>query len=157
MEWKNRLSIGILSAVLLLQACNSSAPSSASRTSTNGQSTGQARFTFNCNLNGSNAKLLIDVEAINTTGQVFGSGPNPDLSVIGTGSFIYFTSGTLTSATAYYLFSGENNFADFTDQNSLAQFRVEWVLTNDGLTLIANPFSQQPTQYACRLESSMYL
>lgn len=119
----------------------------------------QARYTFNCDLNGANGVLTLDVEAISSSGIVFGSGPNPEITgVIGTGDYTYYTSGTLVSAVASYSFTGENNFADFLDQYSLERFRVQWIASgNDSLVMEINPFGPAPTTHVCELENTSFL
>ncbi len=152
-----RLPIGvtILLAVFLsfsLVSCGSS-DSSDSDTASN-----RARFTFDCDIAGLNAVLDIEIEAIASSGIVWGGGPNPQINaVIGTGDVTYFTAGTLQSPTASYIFTGENQFADFTDLDTADRFRVQWVINPGGLTMIVNPFGPGPVSYICVQTSADYL
>ena len=109
---------------------------------------GTQDFTLSCNLDGVAATLSIRIEAVSTSGVARGI---DGLVVIPTGDVTYFTSGRLRSPVASYIFTGENNFADFTDENSLERFRVQWVPTEDGLLMVVNPFGPGPVQYACTL------
>lgn len=120
--------------------------------------TNKARFTFDCDLNGLNAVLAIDIEAVGTSGIVWGGGPDPEITgVIGTGDVNYFTAGTLDSATASYVFTGTNDIADFNNLTFPETFRVQWVITgNGGLTMVINPFGI-PTTHSCEETSSAYL
>jgi hypothetical protein len=123
-----------------------------------GSSQNRAQFTFDCDLSGANAELSMNVEAIGASGVVWGSGANPDISgVIGTGDVTYYTDGTMQSANASYVFSGENQFADFTDMVYGGTFLVEWVLTNTGLDILVNPYGPGTTMYSCVQTSSSYL
>lgn len=119
----------------------------------------KARFTFDCDLQGIVGVLTLDVEVINSAGVVFGSGPNPDITaVIGTGDVTIFTSGELVSSAASYIFTGENQFADFTKvTGTIERFLVEWVEQPDGLTLVINPFGPGTTRQDCLLTGSSFL
>ena len=117
-----------------------------------------AQFILDCDLNGLDGELTLVVEAINTAGVVWGPGPNPDITaVIGTGSVLYVTSGSLVSSTASYGFTGDNQFADFFSNTTNERFRVEWVITQNGLNMIINPFSAGPTQHDCLLREARFL
>ena len=117
-----------------------------------------ARFTLDCDLNGLTGVLNMEVEAVGTSGVVWGPGPTPDISlVIATGNVIYYVSGSLVSPTASYTFIGENNYSDFTDNNTLERFRVEWVQITNGLRMIINPFGPQPTSHDCVLTTAVYI
>jgi hypothetical protein len=117
-----------------------------------------AEFVFDCDIGGLNAVMTMQVEAITSSGAVWGAGPTPQITgVIGTGSFIYYTAGTVVSSTAQYSFQGENQYADFTMLNGNDRFRVQWIVTAQGLTIRVNPFGPGPTQYDCVLRSSRRL
>lgn len=161
----------IIAIMFILQSCGGSdgtgnqptvdpSGNGGSNNNSNQANTGasnRARFTYDCDLNGANGELSIDIEAIGSTGIVFGSGPNPDITgVIGTGDYTYYTAGSLTSATAYYTFTGENSFADFLDRNTLDRFRVQWNLVDGGLIMVVNPFGPQPAQHSCQFKNSNY-
>ena len=152
-----RLPIGatIFLAVFLsfsIASCGSSDSSDSDETSN------RARFTFDCDVEGLNAVLDIEIEAVASSGIVWGGGPNPQITaVIGTGDVIYFTAGTLQSPTASYIFTGENQFADFTDVGTAERFRVQWVVNSGGLTMIVNPFGPGPVSYICMETSADYL
>jgi len=117
-----------------------------------------AEFVLDCNIGGLNAVMTMQVEAVSSSGAVWGPGPTPQITgVIGNGSFIYYTAGTVTSPTAQYSFRGENQYADFTMLNGNDRFTVEWIVTAPGLTIRVNPFGPGPTQYDCVLRSSRRL
>ncbi|MEM7678853.1 MAG: hypothetical protein AAF449_22965, partial [Myxococcota bacterium] len=113
--------------------------------------TASARFTYDCDLFGLIGKLTINVEAINAAGVVFGPGPTPDITaVIATGDVTLRTAGDLRSDVAYYIFTGRDSFADFTETSTFERFRVQWQVNGDLLTMIINPFSAAPTLQQCR-------
>jgi hypothetical protein len=117
-----------------------------------------AEFVLDCNIGGLNAVMTMQVEAVSSSGAVWGPGPTPQITgVIGNGSFTYYTAGTLASTTAQYSFRGENQYADFTMLNGNDRFLVEWIVTATGLTIRVNPFGPGPTQYDCVLRSSRRL
>ena len=117
-----------------------------------------AEFVFDCNIGGLNAVMTMQVEAVASSGAVWGPGPAPQITgVIGNGSFIYYTAGSVASSTAQYSFRGENQYADFTMLNGNDRFTVEWIVTAPGLTIRVNPFGPGPTQYDCVLRSSRRL
>jgi len=117
-----------------------------------------AEFVFDCNIGGLNAVMTMQVEAVASSGAVWGPGPTPQITgVIGNGSFIYYTAGTVASSTAQYSFRGENQYADFTMVNGNDRFTVQWIVTAQGLTIRVNPFGPGPTQYDCVLRSSRRL
>lgn len=123
-----------------------------------GGSSNAAEFLFDCDIGGVNAVMTMQVEAVTSSGAVWGPGPTPQITgVIGNGSFIYYTAGTLASPTAQYSFRGENQYADFTLLNGNDRFRVEWIVTAAGLTIRANPFGPGTTEYDCVLRSSRRL
>jgi hypothetical protein len=118
----------------------------------------RARFTFDCNLQGANAVLQMDVEAVGTTGITFGAGASPAITgVIGTGGVTYITAGEVRSATALYTFTGDNNFAEMLDQATLQRFRVRWDSAPNGLVMTVNPFGPGTVQYACVLTGARYI
>ena len=110
-----------------------------------------ARFTFDCNLGGIPGALTLDVEAVGGTGVTWGPGPNPDITgVIGTGDFIYYTTGSLQLPDRTYIISGENFFADLTSSIPGDRLVVEWQLFDTGLTMIWDWFGPA-TPYPCQL------
>jgi hypothetical protein len=122
-----------------------------------GARSNRARFTFRCDLQGANATLTMDVEAVAGTGVTLGSGSSPTITgVIGTGSVLYITAGEVRSTTALYTFTGDNNFADMLDQNTLQRFRVRWDSAPNGIVMTVNPFGPGPVQYACALTDARY-
>jgi hypothetical protein len=99
--------------------------------------------------------MVMDIEAIGSSGVTYGAGPNPDITgVIGTGEYTLYVSGTLQSPNAYYTFSGENQFADFTEVNTYERFRVQWVTEQDGLIIIVNPLGDAPERHYCEVTGS---
>lgn len=123
-----------------------------------GAGSNAAEFVFDCDIGGLNAVMTMQVEAVASSGAVWGPGPTPQITgVIGNGSFIYYTAGTVASSTAQYSFRGENQYADFTMLTGNNRFTVEWIVTAQGLTIRVNPFGPGPTQYDCVLRSSRRL
>ena len=145
--------VALAAAVIVLAAACSgdgSGPAAGARSN-------RARFTFRCDLQGANATLQMDVEAVSTSGVTFGSGSSPSITgVIGTGGVTYFTAGEVRSATALYTFTGDNNYADMVDQGTLQRFRVRWDSTQNGILMTVNPFGPGPVQYACVLTDARY-
>lgn len=124
----------------------------------NGATSNRARFTFDCDLQGVNGELTLDIEAVQGSGITWGSGTNPDITgVISDGSVNYFTDGEVRSNIAYYTFTGENQFADFVDMNNGDRFRVQWVEESNGLTIVVNPFGPQPGRHFCTPTGSEFL
>jgi hypothetical protein len=119
----------------------------------------RARFMYDCNLGGLTGNMVMDVEAITTAGVVYGPGPSPDITgVIGTGSVLYLTAGELVSPSARYVFTGDNQYADFTETTgSFERFRVQWVSDPSGLVMVINPFGPGPTRHGCVQTSASYL
>ena len=104
-----------------------------------GQTGGQAgsnraRFEFDVDLQGVPGVLIMEVEVISSAGIVWGPGVTPEITaVISTGSFTYFTAGELQSPAAFYVFTGQNDFADFTEPATSQRFRVQWIETPPGM------------------------
>jgi len=118
----------------------------------------RARFTFDVDLQGVPGTLVMEVEVINQAGAIWGPGSTPQITaVISAGTFIIFTAGELTSSVANYIFTGENNFADFTEPATSATFRVQWIETAQGMTMVVNPFGPGPVSYACVLTSAVLI
>jgi hypothetical protein len=123
-----------------------------------GPGSNKANFMFNCNVNGSNSVLSMDVEVVGVSGIVWGGGSNPDISaVIGTGEVNYYTSGSMQSGTGSYVFTGTNQYADFSNLSFPQRFRVKWFLRNNGtLDIIVDPYGNE-TYYQCSLTEATYL
>ncbi|GAB4462398.1 MAG: hypothetical protein OHK0029_29180 [Armatimonadaceae bacterium] len=148
--------LALAALVLLNNGCGGGG--SCSNSQGGGTRSNRARFTFDCDLQGVTGVLTMNVEAVGTSGVVFGSGPNPDITgVIGTGGVTYFTAGELRSPVARYIFTGENQFADFTDLGTNQRFRVQWNSWDQGVIMVVNPFGPGPTQQACRRTGARYL
>lgn len=102
-----------------------------------------------CDLGGAPAQLTAQIETVNTAGAV----TNSDgwiTGVIGTGETMTYYQGELVSATARYVFTGENQYADFTDMNTNDRFRVQMVAQGAYLTMVINPETPQPVTYQCQ-------
>ena len=155
MAWNKAILISLLIlAGSLIAGCGGSGDSDDDED----RSSNQANFRFNCDLSGLNGVLSMDVEAVGTSGVVWGGGPNPEMTaVIGTGGVQYFTAGTMNSSSASYVFTGTNDFADFTDLGNSSTFRVQWVGSSSGLDMIVNPFGPGPTSHSCVLVDASYL
>jgi len=89
------------------------------------------------------------VQAIDDAGRVVNS-QGWITGVIGTGNYNLYYQGQLVSATARYVFTGENQFSDFTDLNTNARFRAQLIVQGQQLLLIANPETSQPARYVCQ-------
>lgn len=146
-------------SMLLLISCGGGGSSDDTNPNSQNLNAGnQARFLFDCDLNGANGELRMDVEAVGGSGAVWGPGANPEITaVIDTGDVTLYTSGELISNAAYYTFTGENQFADFTDHTFNERFRVQWQETDNGLNMIVNPFGPGPAQHGCTLSESFFL
>jgi hypothetical protein len=141
-------------SVFFLTACGGDGGSS----NGGGNASNMARFTYDCDLQGVIGSMILDAEAVGSTGIVFGSGPNPDITgVIGTGNYTLYTSGEVVSNVARYIFTGENQFADFTNTATFERFRVQWVSQDDDLIMVVNPFGPGPAQHFCQFTGASYL
>ncbi len=104
---------------------------------------------YTCDLGGAPAQLTAQVETIGDAGIVQNS--QGDITgVIGTGDVNYHYQGELVSQTARYAFTGENQFADFTDLNTNDRFHVQMLAQGAALTLVINPENPQPVMYQCQ-------
>ena len=128
-------------AAALLSTLSMSGPALAQRA---------AVFNWVCNLDGAPGQLTAQVEAISSAG-VFVDPNGLFAGTIQTNEVNYHYQGTLVSASASYVFTGENAFADFTDLSTSARFRVKFVAQGPKLLLIANPEGPQPAQYLCQM------
>lgn len=149
-------SLIILSITVLVVACGGGGGSDDGDNDPQaGTQSDMARFYFDCDLQGLNGQLVMDIEVISSSGITWGSGPDPDITgVIGTGGYTIYTDGELNSPTSSYVFTGENQYADFTELNTFERFRVQWVEESNGITMIVNPFGPQPTQHFCVVTDS---
>jgi hypothetical protein len=102
-----------------------------------------------CDLGGAPAQLTAQVETIADTGIVQNS-QGWITGVIGMEGVNYRYQGELASATARYVFTGENQFADFTDLVTNERFRVQMISQGPSLTMIINPETPQPVTYQCQ-------
>jgi len=102
-----------------------------------------------CDIGGMQAQLTAQVEVIGGTGRVIGSDGNIT-GVIGTGDSNVYYQGQLVSQTASYTFTGENEYADFTDSNTYERFRARMQAQGSYLVITVNPFGPQPVQYGCQ-------
>ena len=113
----------------------------------------QARETtvvrYDCNLDGAPAQLVAQVETVRPAGVFMGSDGRFG-GAIDSGEVNYYYQGTLSSASARYSFTGENQFADFVDMTNNERFRVQFVVQGQQLLLIANPHGPGPRQYLCQ-------
>ncbi|MFO1410771.1 MAG: rhodanese-like domain-containing protein [Steroidobacteraceae bacterium] len=104
---------------------------------------------YTCNLEGAPAELVAQVETVRPAGIFMGSGGQFG-GAIDSGEVNYYYQGTLTSASARYSFTGENQYADFVDMTNNERFRVQFVVQGQQLLLIANPIGPGPRQYLCQ-------
>jgi hypothetical protein len=123
-----------------------------------GNGTNRARFTFDVDIQGVTGVMILEAEAVGNSGVIWGPGVNPTITgVISTGSYTVYTGGELRSPAAYYIFTGENNFADFTEPATSQRFRVQWVETQLGLNMVVNPSGPGTVIYPCVLTGSKQL
>ncbi len=99
-----------------------------------------------CDLNGMQAQMLLNLEYVATSGVVGDPGSIPGIGVIGTGQYRVYTSGEVRSPSGYYVFTGEGQYAEFTDMVSYDRFKVQFVDQRGGLLLIINPFVERSRQ-----------
>lgn len=151
--------LGSMGVWVALAACGGGDGSPPASNGGGGGASSVAEFTFDCDLNGANGALTLQVEAVSSSGAVWGTGPTPDIAaVVGSGGVIYYTAGSLVSAVARYSIRGENQYADFTLINGNERFVVEWIFSsNQRLVMRVNPFGPGPTSYDCQLRSSRRL
>lgn len=139
--------------LIVLTACSNGGGGNGSSGNTSG--TNRARFTFDVDLQGVAGVLVMEVEIVRDTGITWGPGVDPDITgVIATGTYTIFTAGELRSPNAYYVFNGENAFADFTAPATFERFRVQFSEIPQGLRMVVNPFGPGPVAYDCILRSS---
>ena len=107
--------------------------------------------TYLCNIEGAQAQLTAQVQAVNTAGIYLDSSGLFGGS-IPTGEVMYYYQGSLVSVTGgRYSFQGENAFADFVDLNTNDRFRVQFVVQGPQLLMIVNPQGPGPVQYLCQM------
>ncbi|MEO0551550.1 MAG: hypothetical protein AAFZ91_16670 [Pseudomonadota bacterium] len=104
---------------------------------------------YMCDIGGMQAQLTAQVEVVGTAGRVIGS-DGSITGVIGTGESTVYYQGQLVSQTASYAFTGENEYADFTEISTYDRFRARMQVQGNILLITVNPFGPQPTQYACQ-------
>ena len=139
--------IGLAIFMLGIQACQPN--------SNNEPTSNKALLVFDCDLNGANGVLTMQIEAVANTGVTWSSGPDSDITgVIATGDYTLYTAGELRSDYAYYTFTGENSFADFVNHGNYERFRVQWYDMENGLIMVVNPFGPGPTQHSCAFRES---
>lgn len=103
-----------------------------------------------CNIEGAEAQLTAQVQAVSPAGVFLG--PQGQFGgAVGTNEVNYYYQGSLVSATgARYSFTGENQFADFVDLNTNDRFRVQMIVQGQMLLMIINPQGPGPVQYLCQ-------
>ena len=109
---------------------------------------GAQLYRFSCNIGGAQAVMAMQVEVQAGAGVFYGSDGRFAGSVADGGYTIYY-GGELRGAQTHYTFIGENQFATFTDGLNGERFRVQFHMVPNGLVLVANPFSEQPSRYSC--------
>lgn len=107
---------------------------------------------YECDLNGAPGVMVLEARIYTGSGIAWGPGVNPDIiGVIPTGERNISFGGEMRSISARYVFTGENQFADFTDMRTYDRFRVKFETLGAGrLRLVINPFGPGPTQHFCR-------
>lgn len=121
-----------------------------------------AGFAFECDLGGVPAPLLTAIEVVSNTGIIWGgtSSNRTITGVVGTGDYTLYSAGLLFSSSAAYTFTGQGDFADFTNLDNYERFRVQW-LTDSArpawLGVLVNPFGPGPVTYDCQFKGSTLL
>lgn len=110
---------------------------------------------FDCNAGGNSARMVMNVERFNSSGRIFGPGPNPEITgVIPDGETKIWVEGTVNGAQGSYSFSGWAPFVDFVGMNGGGRFDVKFVLDErrNGVWAIVNPFrsASEQIQYWCQ-------
>ena len=111
------------------------------------------RMSFVCDLNGAPAQMDLVLEYIANAGIVWGPGAYPTIEGgIATGDYHVVTAGEVRSSSAYYAFTGEGEYAEFTDMMSAERFTVRFVEQPGGLLLVINPYAEPgwQGQHFCR-------
>jgi hypothetical protein len=109
-----------------------------------------AVVTYICNIEGAQAQLTAQVQAVNSAG-VFLDPAGGFGGSIATGDVNYFYQGSLVSQTGRYSFTGTNQYADFVDLGSNDRFRVQLIVQGQMMLMIINPQGPGPVQYLCQL------
>lgn len=107
--------------------------------------------TYICNIEGVQAQMVVQVQAVNGAGVFMDSGGGFG-GAIGTGDVNYHYQGQLVSATGgRYVFNGTNQYADFVDLNTNERFRAQMIAQGANLVMVVNPQGPGPTQYYCQM------
>jgi hypothetical protein len=105
------------------------------------------QMSYNCNLQGVQAQMNVAVEIVSTSGITWGPGSYPQITgLIPTGEYNIYTAGEMRSPTAYYTFTGEGEYARFSDHVQGGTFVVRFILHQGGLEMIINPFQSPEGQ-----------
>lgn len=103
---------------------------------------------YDCDLDGVIGELTAEYEIIDASGEAYS--PDGDMAgTVGAGSSTVFYQGELSSPANRYVFTGENQFAEFTDLATHKRFIVHMETDGDALRLTANPNDGAPTHYHC--------
>ncbi len=110
-----------------------------------------AMLTFSCDLNGMAVPMAMAVQYVSDTG--IAADPRGNISGVFPTGVIVYTAGEVVGPQVRYVFSGQNDFADFTEYPSMNRFRVRWVLDSprNGVWMVVNPFGPGPSQHFCAL------
>ena len=122
-------------------------------TATAGPAAAQVKqMRFVCDLNGVAAQMNMAIQTVSASGVTWGPGRNPGITgVVPTGEVSIYTAGEVRSPTAHYSFTGEGEFANFTNRRQPERFLVRFVPQQGGLWMIVNPFqSSGQGRHYCR-------
>jgi len=109
------------------------------------------QYSFVCDLNGAPGQLTMALQYFAQNGVTWGPGPNSGITgVIPTGDYTIYTAGELRSASGYYTFTGEGEYAEFVDHVQNQRFQVRFVEQQGGLVLVINPFGEGPATHFCQ-------
>jgi len=90
---------------------------------------------------GERGEMVVTVEAIGASGLLpRNSGA---IDVIGLPGVNYFTEGEVRTATQTWVFSGQNNFADFQNVTRGGGFLVEWFVDRPYLIAMVDPYGDR--------------
>ncbi|WP_084397476.1 hypothetical protein [Henriciella aquimarina] len=104
---------------------------------------------YSCDLDGVAGELTGEYEIIDATGAPHT--PDAGLSeLVGVGASRVFYNGQLSTPSGKYVFTGENQFAEFTDLATHERFIVRMIAEGPQLQLTANPNGAVQTHYLCQ-------
>lgn len=111
-------------------------------------------LSYTCDIDGAPGELIAEYETLQGASEPYEAVASDVSAVIETATAPVFYSGKLTSPDAVYVFTGQNQFAEFTDLATHARFIVQMTARDGELVLTANPDTPEAAQYLCRTNGS---